>query len=163
MDLKTNWPQIDRTFKAGIQTSLHCAIATVGPDGCPHVTPIGFVFLRDDFTAFYFDEYTKKMPQNLAQNPRVCLLTVNSSPWFWFRSLYQGKFNSPPGMRLLGTAGKRRPASDAEKAAYQKRVKPFRRLKGYQLIWRDLGHVRDIQLESVEPVLYPKMTDELWK
>ncbi|HKU41969.1 MAG TPA: pyridoxamine 5'-phosphate oxidase family protein, partial [Polyangiales bacterium] len=102
MDLRENWPQIERTFRAGISTSLHCAIATVGADGYPHVTPIGFVFLRDDCTAYYFEEYTQRIPHNLAHNPRVCLMTVNSDRWFWMRSLLRGKFAAPPGLRLLG-------------------------------------------------------------
>jgi hypothetical protein len=41
-------------------------------------------------------------------------------------------------------------------------VRRFRRLKGYALIWKDLNHVRDIQLRSFEPIVYPTMTDGLW-
>lgn len=163
MDLRANWPQIQAAFRAGIRSSLHCAIASVSADGYPHVTPIGFVFLRDDCTAFYFEEHTKRLPQNLAHNAKVCLMTVNSSPWLWVRSLLRGKFATPPGLRLIGVAGERRLATDAEKAAYQARVKAFRGSRGYDLIWRDLQHVRDIRLERVEPVLYPQMTDGLWR
>jgi uncharacterized pyridoxamine 5'-phosphate oxidase family protein len=163
MDLKENWPQIRATFAASIQSSLHCAIGTTGADGYPHVTPIGHIFLRDDYTAFYFEEHAKRLPQNLQHNPRVCLLLVNSKRWFWVRSLYRGKFASAPGMRLLGVAGERRLATDSEKAAYEARVRPFRRLKGYDLIWKDLRHIRDIKLERFEPVIYPTMTDGLYK
>jgi hypothetical protein len=163
MELRENWQQIRVAFDASIRSSLHCAIASVGSDGYPHVTPIGFIFLRDDCSAFYFEEYAKKLPRNLAHNPRVCLLLVNSSRWFWLRSLYKGKFASLPGIRLSGIAGERRLASAAEKAAYQARVRSARGLRGYDLIWRDLRHVRDIRLESFEPVVYPQMTDGLWK
>jgi hypothetical protein len=163
MDLKTNWEQVKQVFESGIKSSLHCAIATVGADGFPHVTPIGFIFLRDDYTAFYFEEYTHKIPHNLQHNPRVCLLTVNSGGWFWLRSLFAGRFASAPGIRLMGVARERRLASAREKETYRARVRPFRRLKGYGLIWRDLSYVRDIQLESFEPVAYPKMTDGLWR
>ena len=163
MDLRDNWEQIKKAYESGIKSSLHCAIATVGADGYPHVTPIGFVFLRDDYSAFYFEEYSQKIPKNLAHNPRVCLLFVNSRPLFWLASLFKGKFASPPGVRLIGVAGELRLASEQEKAAYRARVRPFRSFKGYDLIWRDLNHVREIKLERCEPVAYPHMTAHLWK
>jgi hypothetical protein len=162
MDLRDNWKQIKIAFEAGIKTSRHCAIATVSADGYPHVTPIGFLFLRDDFTAFYFEEYAKQLPLNIAHDPRVCLLLVNSGAAFWLRSLYKGRFASLPGIRLRGIAGERRLATEDEKVAYRARVKSVRWLKGYDLIWRDLNHVRDVRLSSFEPVVYPKMTDHLW-
>jgi uncharacterized protein len=162
MDLEANWSQIRATFEASLESSLHCAIATTDADGNPHVTPIGHIFLRDDRTAYYFEEHARKLPQNLAHNPRVCLLLVNSSRWLWATSLYRGRFANPPGLRLMGIAGERRLATEQEKVAYEARVRRFRRLKGYALIWKDLNHVRDIQLRSFEPIVYPTMTDGLW-
>jgi general stress protein 26 len=108
VDLRDNWEQIKIAFESGIKSSLHCAIATVSADGTPHVTPIGFIFLREDHTAYYFEEYTQKIPQNIEHNPRVCLLLVNSGRWFWVTALYRGKFASLPGIRLIGVAGDRR-------------------------------------------------------
>lgn len=163
MDLKDNWAQIKTAFDSSIKSSRHCAIATVGADGYPHVTPIGFIFLRDDHSAFYFEEYTKKIPENIQHNPRVCVMLVNSGAMFWLTSLYRGRFASSPGIRLIGLAGERRLATDEEKAAYRARVKSLRLLKGYDLIWRDLSHVRELELERFEPVVYPKMTDHLWR
>lgn len=162
MELRDNWPQIKATFDSAIATSLHCAIASVSAAGQPHITPIGFIFLRDDFSAFYFEEYPHTLRENLMHNRRVCLSLVNSGKMFWLRSLLRGKFTAPPGVRLMGVAGERRRATEQEKAQYLARVKPFRRLRGYDLIWRDLSHVRDIQLESFAPVVYPKMTEGLW-
>jgi predicted pyridoxine 5'-phosphate oxidase superfamily flavin-nucleotide-binding protein len=163
VELAANWREIRGAFEAGIKTSRHCAIASVGADGYPHVTPIGFVFLRDDFSAYYFEEYTKKLRENVEHNPRVCLLLVNSGALFWLRSLYQGRFATAPGIRLRGLAGERRPAREEEKAAYRARVKSLRSFRGYDLIWRALGHVREIKLESCEPVSYPRMTDHLFR
>jgi hypothetical protein len=160
-ELRDNWQQIRTVFDAGIKSSLHCAIASVGADGCPHVTPIGFVFLRDDYSAYYFEEYAQKLPQNLAHNPRVCLLVVNSGRWFWLRAMFRGRFASLPGIRLTGSAGARRAATDAERATYQARVKALRHTRGYQLIWRDLRHVREIKLDGFAPVAYPHMTEGL--
>ena len=148
---------------SGIKTSRHCAIASVSADGYPHVTPIGFVFLRDDFSAYYFEEYTKRLRENVEHNPRVCLCLVNSGAIFWLRSLYKGRFAAAPGIRLRGLAGERRAATEAEKAAYRTRVRSLRNLKGYALIWQDLSHVREIKLESCEPVSYPGMTDHLFR
>jgi nitroimidazol reductase NimA-like FMN-containing flavoprotein (pyridoxamine 5'-phosphate oxidase superfamily) len=122
MDLEANWSQIRATFEASLASSLHCAIATTDADGNPHVTPIGHIFLRDDRTAYDFEEHTRKLPQNLAHNPRVCLLLVNSSRWLWATSLYRGRFANPPGLRSMGVAGERRLATEQEKAAYKARV-----------------------------------------
>jgi uncharacterized protein len=110
----------------------------------------------------YFEEHTRKLRQNVQADPRVCLLLVNSKRWLWLRALYRGRFESPPGMRLTGVASARRPATQVELTAYQARVKPFRRLRGYDLIWKDLSHVRDITLTGLAPILYPTMTDGLW-
>ena len=92
MDLKANWKQIRATFDAALKSSMHCAIATTDADGNPHVTPIGFIFLRDDYTAFYFEEHARKLPRNLQQNPRVCLLLVNTSRRLWATALLRGRF-----------------------------------------------------------------------
>jgi len=146
MELQPHWQQIRSAFESGIRSSLHRAIGTVSADGYPHVTPIGFIFLRDDYTAYYFEEYTKKLPANIRHNPRVCLMVVNSSRLLWVTSLFQGKFASPPGIRLLGIEGERRLATEQEKATYRARVKPFRKLKGYDLIRRDMSYVREIKL-----------------
>jgi uncharacterized protein len=102
------------------------------------------------------------MRANLEHNPRVCLMSINSSGMFWAASLYKGKFSSAPGIRLIGVAGELRVATQEEKAAYLARVKPFRKLKGCDLLWTDLNHVREIKLEGFEPVVYPKMMDHLW-
>ncbi len=163
MDLESNWEQIRATFDASLRSSLHCAIATADAEGTPHVTPIGHIFLRANRTAFYFEEHARTLPKNLLENRRVCLLLVNSSRRFWATSLFRGRFASPPGLRLTGVAGERRRATEEEKALYQARVRAFRSLKGYALIWKGLEHVRDIELRSVEPILYRKMTDGLWR
>ncbi len=157
MDLHEGWPQVREIFDASIKSSLHCAIASVDEAGAPHVTPVGHIFLRDDRTAFFFDEHLRKLRENLDQDPRVCLLLVNSNRWFWLRSLLCGRFASAPGVRLIGVAGSRRTATADERAAYEARVRSFRRTRGYDLIWKDLCHVRDIEITACSPVVYPTM------
>ena len=132
-------------------------------DGYPHVTPIGALFLRDNKTGFYFDEFPIKMSNNLEHNQKVCILAVNSDPSFWQNSLVNGKFVSPPSVRLMGIIEAKREATEEEVAMWQKHVEFFRETKGYQIMWKNMRTVRDIQFDSFEPVLLGNMTRDLWK
>jgi hypothetical protein len=163
MDLKSNWDEIKRVFGSAIGSSRHCAIATIRPDGAPHVTPIGFIFLRDDQTAYYFEEHARQLPSNIAANPSVCLLLVNSGLLFWASFLLRGRFSSAPGVRLSGVAGDLRAATPEELDALQGRIKRFLNFKGGALIWSHLTHVRDIRIEQCEPVAYPNVTARFWR
>lgn len=163
MELENHWEEIKTVFNSGVTSSKYCAIATINHDGKPHISPIGFIFLKDDYTAFYFEEYTKAMPKNYESNKNVCLMAVNSGFLFWFKSLLKGKFVSGPGVRLYGKAGNLRKALPEEIEAYKSRVKSARILRGYNMIWSELETVREIKLESFEPVVYPKMMEHLWR
>jgi hypothetical protein len=83
---------------------------------------------------------------------------VNSSKWFWLKSLLGGKFKSPPAIRLHGVAGELRDATDVELALWHKRVKTVRFTKGHALIWKDMSRVRDIHFSRIEPVRIGAMT-----
>ena len=161
MDIHENWPRIRAAFEAGVRASRFCAIATTGPDGTPHVTPIGFVFARDDATLYYFEEHPRRLPANLEHDPRVCVLAVDRSSRLWGQFLLRGRFPSPPGVRLIGVAGARRAASAEEREALRRRTGPMRHLPGAKLIWGNLEHVRDIRVERCEPVTYRGVTDDL--
>jgi hypothetical protein len=78
MDVMKNWDQIKITFDASIRSSRHSAIATIGSDGIPHITPIGFIFLCSDCSAFYFEEHARQLGANLDNDPRVCVLLVQA-------------------------------------------------------------------------------------
>ena len=80
-------------------------MASVGEDGLPHVAPIGALFLREDRTGFFFDEFTVGTSRNVKQNPRVCILAVNSTQAFWQTSLFAGKFTTPPRREAHGFFG----------------------------------------------------------
>lgn len=162
MNIKTHWDEIKRVVERGQKSAIHCAIASVDQDGCPNVTPVGTVFLRDDQTGFYFDQYTNALAKNLTTNPNICLMTVNTKSSFWFKSLLKGQFSSPPGVRLYGTVGALRPATTEELAKIEKRIRPTRWMKGSRLLWSDFTHVRDIQFTSFRPVSYPVMMEGLW-
>lgn len=162
MDLVKNWQKIKSVVERGQRSKIHCAIASVDPQGMPNVTPVGTVFLRDDQTGFYFDKYTSLLAENLASNPNICLMAVDAGKLFWLRALLRGKFAAPPGVRLYGTVSALRPASAEELELIRRRVAPVRRLKGARLLWSELTQVRDIRFTSFRPVVYPVMMDDLW-
>ena len=162
MEIGTHWDTIRNIFEEAFKSCTHFAVATVNEDGSPHVTPIGALILRDDRTGFYFDEYPSKMPENLKRNPRVCILAVNADKIFWAKSLMEGRFLSPPAVRLTGTVGELRDASEEEKEAWHKRIALAKGLKGYRTMWERMGRVRDIRFESFEPVDLGEMTSGLW-
>ena len=90
-------------------------------------------------------------------------MVVNSNFMYWFKSLFKGKFISPPGVRLYGEVGDLRKATDDELGAYRKKVKSTNKLKGYNLIWDGLETVREIKLNSFKPIQYPQMMSHLWE
>ena len=145
----------------GISSSKHCSIASVDANGNPHVTPIGFVFLRNDGTGYYFEQYSKQLPQNYETNRNVCLMAVNSGFTFWFKSLLNGRFESFPGVRLHGIVDDIRKATPGEVAELKRRIGAVKFLSGARQIWSDLETVRDISFYGVEPVKYPKMMHHL--
>ncbi|TCJ89691.1 pyridoxamine 5'-phosphate oxidase [Nocardia alba] len=160
-DLYEQWREIRDILDRGRKATGHFAIASVDSDGVPNITPVGTVFLREDRTAFYFDQYTSALARNLDTNPRVCLMAVDRGTLFWFRSLLVGRFAAAPGVRLYGTAGTLRPATDLELAQVRRRVRPMRFLRGGRLLWSNFSHVRDITFTSSRLVRYPMMMAHL--
>ena len=71
-------------------------------------------------------------------------------------------FATPPGLRLIGTAGPLRPASPHELDAVRARVRPVRWMRGARLLWSDFSHVRDLHFTALRPVEYPVMCDRHW-
>jgi predicted pyridoxine 5'-phosphate oxidase superfamily flavin-nucleotide-binding protein len=163
MKIGNHWQTIRAVFEEGYKSCVHFAVATVNEDGSPHVTPIGALFLREDRTGFYFEENPTRMPRNLKRNPRVCILAVNADRSFWAKSLLEGKFSSPPAVRLLGTVGELREATADEVAAWQKKIANAKGTKGYKLLWEKFAKVRDISFDSFEPVDVGEMTSGLWQ
>jgi len=146
MDITDDWPLVKRLFRASINSSFHCAIASVKANGEPHVTPIGSLILDRPGHGYYFERFTRQMPENFAQHPEVCVLAVNSDRWYWLKSLLGGRFRTPPGVRLMGTVGEAREATAQEIARWQRHVRAVRFTRGHALLWRDMddadGEVR---------------------
>ncbi len=162
MQINDCWPEIKQLFRQSFRSSFHYAIATVHENGEPHITPIGSLILGKPGYGVYFEEFPKQLPRNLRTNNRVCVLAVNSSRWFWLKSLIGGRFSSPPAVRLYGTAGALRDATDREIKLWQQRVKRVSFSKGHAMMWADMRTVRDIEFTHVEPVYIGEMTRDTW-
>ena len=163
MDIHKNWADVKAVFHDSYKSSFHYAIATVNENGEPHVTPIGSLMLGKPGAGFYFEKFTRQLPRNLDNNKQVCILAVNSSRWFWLKSLLGGRFSSFPAIRLYGIAGDARQASGREIALWQNRVKEVKFTKGHALMWREMSVVREIEFTRVEPVHIGGMTHSLWQ
>ncbi|MBN1662985.1 MAG: pyridoxamine 5'-phosphate oxidase family protein [Deltaproteobacteria bacterium] len=163
MNIGNNWETIRTLFEEAFKSCAHFSVATVNEDGTPGVTPIGGLILRDNQTGFYFDEFPRKLSANIKRNPRVCILAVNADKAFWGMALVDGKFKTPPAVRLLGTVGEAHRATPDEIAAWQERVAIARGTKGYDILWAKMAKVRDIAFDAFEPVNLGDMTAGLWQ
>jgi hypothetical protein len=162
MEIGEHWETIRNIFEQAFPSCMHYAFATVNERGEPNVTPIGALVLRPDRTGFYFEEYPVHLPANIEKNNRVCVLAVNANLQFWGKALTEGKFETPPAVRLYGAVGDRRPATQEEINAFLDKLKMVKETKGYKLLWEKMKTVRDIQFDSFEPVLTGEMTRDLW-
>lgn len=163
MDIQKHWETIRQVVQQALESSHFCAVATVNQDGSPHVAPIGSLFLGEAGKAVYFEEFTKNTRQNLDWDQRICVVAVNSGFWFTLKSLIQERFPTPPGVRLMGRAGARRKATQEEVKEWQKRVRRFRKFKGYDLLWKDMRHVHEVIFDSFEPLRLGPMGRGLWE
>ena len=159
MDLKADWNIIRKHFNRSFSQNLFISIASVDSDNNPTVTPIGSLFLNDNQTGFYFEKYPTKLPANAKTNTNICALAVNSNKWFWFKSLFNGKFKTNPGIKVYGQLGKRRKATDQEISRLNRRMKATNRLKGNTYLWKKMEHVRDITFSKAESINLGKMTE----
>ena len=105
MPLEAQWTQIHQAFGAAFASSFHYSIATVSPNGMPHVAPIGSILLLEPGRGIYFEEFPKRMPSHFEENSNVCVLGVNSSRWYWLGALLRGRFEKPPAVRLSMSSG----------------------------------------------------------
>ena len=162
MDIQQHWPAILRVLHASKRSGRYFSIATVTPEGNPHVTPIGHAFFREDMTGYYFDAYSQAMPKNLAHNPRICLMAVCTSTRLWLPALLKARFSAPPGVRLFGEVSAPRAATQAEQTELADSIRLTRALRGHQLLWGDLQRVRDMRFDGFSEVRYPVMCEGLW-
>ncbi len=156
------WSIARGVFSRSFPSSLHYAVATVNPDGSPHVTPIGSVILLDNGNGLFFDAYLGATGRNLQKDNRVCVLAVHSSRLMFLKALVSGRFSAPPAIRLAGVVGDKRPATADEAELFHRRVQRYRALKGHDLLWGNLRFVREVSFETAYPVRAGAMTAGLW-
>lgn len=156
------WGDIRKICAASFMSSGHFTLSTINEDGSPHSSPVGSLILLSDKTGYYFEKYFNRTVKNIENDPRVCILAVQSGKFYWLRALIRGRFSTGPAVRLYGIAGERRPGTEKELARWHKRIWPLKLTKGYDLLWKDMAHVREITFHSYEPVHVGKMTSGVW-
>lgn len=157
-----HWTEMKRLAGRTFSTSLHFAIATINPDGTPHVTPIGSLMLTTPGEGYFFEVFADRLCANLDRGSPVSVLGVNSSLLHWMRVLIAGRFESPPAFRLLGIAGARRASTEEERIRWHGKVRRLRFFKGYDLLWGRLDTVRELHFHALEPVRLGVLTSRLY-
>ncbi len=133
-------------------TLPYCAFSTVNEDGSPRIAPYTSLILGNNKQGFYFDELSNHTSSNLERDQSVCVLIVKNIKWFWIKTVIFGRFDHPPGVRLIGKVGKKRQATEKEIAAFKSPLKALRFFKGYEPIWGFMKHGREIYFDTFEPV-----------
>lgn len=162
LPLSTDWPWIVRHFEKSLKTGRFYTFASTNPDGTAHMTPIASLVLNDDCSGFYSEVFPGCMVANFKTDQRVCVMAVCMGFGYWFKGLRTGRFDQWPGLRLYGTVARQtRKAAPGEVERWLRRVKRYRWLKGYNLLWKDVQSVRDIVFDRYEPVRLGPMTRHL--
>jgi len=130
----------------------YCAFATVNEDGSPRIAPYTSMILGESKQGFYFDELSLQTTTNLERDQRLCVLIVQNNKWFWIKTVIFGRFTHPPGIRLIGTVGKKREATKQEIDAFKRPLKSLKLFKGYEPIWGFMKHGREIYFDAFETV-----------
>jgi uncharacterized protein len=137
----------------------YCAFSTVNEDGSPRVAPYTSLILGENKQGFYFDELSHSTSSNLKRDQRICVLIVKNNKWFWIKTVVFGRFDHPPGIRLMGKVGKKREATKQEIDAFKKPLRPLKFFKGYGPIWGFMKHGREIHFDAFETVKCRTLTE----
>lgn len=155
------WNDIKTLLTSKAFRISYYSVASVNEDGAPHIAPIGSLFLLDNRKGFYFENFPSNMPRNFQHNKNVCVMVVNDNKFLWIKSLLTGKISVPISLRLMGKVGEKRDSTEEERRKWQKIVKPLKWTRGYNLLWKNLKHVREIEFDSYVPVKAGIMTSDL--
>ncbi len=166
MDAVHHWTELTELVERSLLTARYCALATVGPDGWPRIAPIGSLFFLEPCKAYYLEKFPKTTRANLEQDQRLCILAAPRSFRTFLKALFSGRFDTSPAVRLFGRAGVRRPATAEELRLWEERIRGFRffrGLRGYKLLWENMEHVRELTIDTFEPVHIGAMTQGLFR
>ncbi len=152
-----NWENIKRFFGDSSHVSAspiipYCAFATVNKDGSARVAPYTSLILGENKQGIYFDQLSQLMSGNLERDQRICVLLVKRSIWFFIKSILLGRYDHPPGIRLMGTVSSKRKATIQEIDAYRKPIRFLKFFKGFRSSWGVMKYVREIHFDSYEKV-----------
>lgn len=161
INIKDNWHKIRTHFSKTFAASMHVSIASVNENNQPTITPIGSLFLNDNQTGFYFEKFATKLNVNSKTNKNICILAVNSSKWFWAKSLFKMNFSEYPAVKLYGELGIKREATEKEYQAFKRRIRQTKRLKGSNYLWQDMSFVREFIFTKGEKINLGIMTKNL--
>jgi len=161
MDIKINWKKIRLHFSKSFRSNFYVSIASVDTENNPTVTPIGSLFLKNNQTGFYFEKFPSNLPIHAEINRKICVLAVNSNMWFWIKSLFKGKFNNYPAIKLYGELGQRREATETEIRRLNHRMKITKGMKGNKYLWGDMKYVREVTFTKAEKIHLGEMTRDL--
>jgi hypothetical protein len=161
MDLITDWNSIRVHFSKSFRSNFYVSIASVDTNNNPTVTPIGSLFLNDNQAGFYFEKFPSKLPLHSINNNSICVLGVNSNRLYWIKSLFKGKFQTTPAIKLYGELGDKRMATPKEIERLNRRMKFTNSLKGNTYLWKKMNHVREVKFKSAEKINLGKMTNNL--
>ena len=96
----------DDEIKEFLVTSEKVQVATIGPDGAPHLTTLFYV-VQDGKVAFWTYASSQKI-KNLQRDPRITLLIEDGDDYFELRGVtISGKaelVTDEEGIRAIGTA-----------------------------------------------------------
>lgn len=150
MTLESNleWASIRRV----IARAPYCSIASIDSDGRPRITPIGSVYIGHEGKGFFLERFTKALPENIDNCSPITLMAVDTGMRYWLDGLIRGKFVRAPAIRLRGTAGPRRDATQEEQDLFARRVSKLRWTQGHKLLWRDFCYARDLDFTEEIPV-----------
>jgi hypothetical protein len=84
---------------------------------------------------------------------------VKNNKWFWIKTVIFGRFDHPPGIRLMGSVGKKREATEQEINSFKKPLKRLKLFKGYEPIWGFMKYGREIYFDAFEPVKCRTVTE----
>lgn len=154
---KENWEHIRRFWGGSSHATASpnmpfCIFATINDDGSPRMAPYSSLILGENSKGFYFDHFSQHMTKNMDRDGKICVLLLNNSKWFWIKTVLFGRFDHAPGIRLMGTVGKRRDATREEIEAFKKPLRKLKPFKGYNPLWGVMEQGRDIFFESFETV-----------
>ncbi|MBK9734418.1 MAG: hypothetical protein IPO92_05380 [Saprospiraceae bacterium] len=76
-------------------------------------------------------------------------------------SLFKGKFNSYPAIKLYGQLGDKRKATDIEIKRLNARMRTTKLFKGNNYLWGKMEFVREITFSKAEKINLGIMTENL--